>query len=426
MEEGRATPGVPHPKFIHDGDSINTTSLTTLTSLGLHSVAVLGMRIVYAELSGPANTAPSWRRRRRDARSRLHRLCTMYTACVYMSDPPPPPAARVPHTTPRMLIHVSTAFVHGGNSGTASCPLPQELPDLGGRSPERLYRSAQRAPSGSDSGGGSIGGGGAGKEALDAMADLGYPNTYTFTKALGEHLLVRALSAHNRRLDRLAAAAAADAEESDDDGAGGRLAAGGGGCTSGDSCGSPDPCRLRLRVVRPSIVGPAWVFPWPGWTGEQPSTVTGKTTDGGAGIIFVRGWHVSGKKCRGDGWRLTSYVRAAKQHPEVVGDKSCHARYVEAMTPTKRSRGNTHTPVQGIVASGNDLPSPHSVRIQVKLSPHQARNAPSVRSTRAYLSPLIWGGGVMHEQSCPRRTPLLPPQPKPPPPAARLFHSPRG
>ncbi|CAN0543644.1 unnamed protein product, partial [Ectocarpus sp. 12 AP-2014] len=128
------------------------------------------------------------------------------------------------------LIHVSTAFVHGGKSGTASCPLPQELPDLGGRSPERLYQSAQRAPSASDAGGGSGGGGGAGKEALDTMADLGYPNTYTFTKALGEHLLVRALSAHNRRLD---------------------------------------------RVVRPSIVGPAWVFPWPGWTGEQPSTVTG-------------------------------------------------------------------------------------------------------------------------------------------------------
>ncbi|CAM9468113.1 unnamed protein product, partial [Ectocarpus sp. 8 AP-2014] len=174
------------------------------------------------------------------------------------------------------LIHVSTAFVHGGKSGTASCPLPQELPDLGGRSPERLYRSAQRAPSASDAGGGSSGGGGAGKEALDAMSDLGYPNTYTFTKALGEHLLVRALSAHNRRLDRLAAAAAAaDVEESGDDDAGGRLAAGGRGCSSGDSCGSPEPCRLRLRVVRPSIVGPAWVFPWPGWTGEQPSTVTG-------------------------------------------------------------------------------------------------------------------------------------------------------
>lgn len=131
------------------------------------------------------------------------------------------------------------------------------------------------------------------------MADLGYPNTYTFTKALGEHLLVRALSAHNRRLDRLAAAAAAaDVEEGGDDEAGGRLAAGGRGCSSGDSCGSPEPCRLRLRVVRPSIVGPAWVFPWPGWTGEQPSTVTGEPIGGGAGIVFVRGWHVWGRKAR--------------------------------------------------------------------------------------------------------------------------------
>ncbi|CAM9966003.1 unnamed protein product, partial [Sphacelaria rigidula] len=134
----------------------------------------------------------------------------------------------------RTLVHVSTAFVHGRNSGTPSSPLPQRLPDLGGRDPGKLYRSAQIATS-KDEGRQSSGGAGAkGKggrsDATNALKDLGYPNTYTFTKAIGEHLLARA-----RR------------------------------------CGGVRG--LKLRVVRPSIVGPSWVFPWAGWTGEQPSTV---------------------------------------------------------------------------------------------------------------------------------------------------------
>lgn len=117
------------------------------------------------------------------------------------------------------------------------------------------------------------------------MADLGYPNTYTFTKALGEHLLARALSTHNRKLDK-----SASEEDNDGDdrerGARGEEAGGRGG-----SC-SPGPRRLRLRVVRPSIVGPSWVFPWPGWTGEQPSTVTGAQEGccggwGGGGALLL-------------------------------------------------------------------------------------------------------------------------------------------
>lgn len=178
----------------------------------------------------------------------------------------------------RTFVHVSTAFVHGGNSGTASCPLPQELPDLGGRNPERLYRSAlnSRIVGGGGGGGGNVHSAGAArKEAVEAMADLGYPNTYTFTKALGEHLLARALSAHNRKLDKPTA-------ETDGDGDGrerGAAAEEAGG--RGASCPpGPRPRRLRLRVVRPSIVGPSWVFPWPGWTGEQPSTVTGAREEG--------------------------------------------------------------------------------------------------------------------------------------------------
>ena len=146
----------------------------------------------------------------------------------------------------RTLVHVSTAFVHGGKSGTKTRPLPQELPDLGGRNAERLYRSAQNA----------AGGHCLGKEALEAMAELDYPNTYTFTKALGEHLLTRALRVHNRRVGRT--------EGSEEEAR-----------VEKKQLGATAPC-LRLRIVRPSIVGPAWMFPWPGWTGEQPSTVTGE------------------------------------------------------------------------------------------------------------------------------------------------------
>lgn len=176
-------------------------------------------------------------------------------------------------------MHISTAFVHGGNSGTPFSPLPQQLPDLGGRNPERLYRSAQNTPRAETTAAAGAAGGrsGPGKHAADAIDDLGYPNTYTFTKALGEHLLVRALHAHNRKQE---AAVKVDEEEEGEEvmteAFGGREGGDGeflprGG--SGACCSRR--CRLSLRIVRPSIVGPSWVFPWPGWTGEQPSTVTG-------------------------------------------------------------------------------------------------------------------------------------------------------
>lgn len=163
-------------------------------------------------------------------------------------------------------MHVSTAFVHGGNSGTPSSPLPQQLPDFKGRDPARLFRSAQNAPANGKPLPVGVGSG-PGQEAIQAMRELGYPNTYAFTKALGEHLMVRALRAHNRKVTRMAsegvrdgAEAAAASTEDEEQAEDGRAL----------------PCRLSLRVVRPSIVGPSWVFPWPGWTGEQPSTVTGE------------------------------------------------------------------------------------------------------------------------------------------------------
>ena len=202
-----------------------------------------------------------------DCNPRLgHTTCT-WRSCVFLIRIVPT-RLLAPPVFSRTLVHVSTAFVHGGNSGTASFPLPQQLPDLGGRNPERLYRSAQNSRVVGGGGDNVQSAGGPGKEAVEAMADLGYPNTYTFTKALGEHLLARALNAHNRKLDMSAAE-----QDSYGDGRGrgaGAEEAGGRGASS-----SPGPRRLRLRVVRPSIVGPSWVFPWPGWTGEQPSTVTG-------------------------------------------------------------------------------------------------------------------------------------------------------
>lgn len=212
---------------------------------------------------------------------------------------------------------MSTAFVHGRNSGTPSSPLPQRLPDLGGRDPGKLYRSAQIATS-KDEGRQSSGGAGAkGKggrsDATNALKDLGYPNTYTFTKAIGEHLLARAVCAHNRRCriqwqrHRVRAGNNSGRNNSsdhtaseggmDDDGVARSASApgdavtltgsapGGGdeeGWDEGVDCSDERRCGgvrgLKLRVVRPSIVGPSWVFPWAGWTGEQPSTVTGGST----------------------------------------------------------------------------------------------------------------------------------------------------
>ncbi|CAE7213413.1 far1, partial [Symbiodinium pilosum] len=64
------------------------------------------------------------------------------------------------------------------------------------------------------------------------MRELGFPNTYTFCKAVAEHLVIRAC----------------------------------------DSEG------LDVRIVRPSIVGPAWACPYIGWAGDKPSTIVGAGT----------------------------------------------------------------------------------------------------------------------------------------------------
>lgn len=84
------------------------------------------------------------------------------------------------------------------------------------------------------------------------------------------------MGAHNRRLETryLSPSSVSPDEEAlleGDEGSDGE--------SLGGEAGSPPPrsvpCRLHLKIVRPSIVGPSWLYPWPGWTGEHPSTVTG-------------------------------------------------------------------------------------------------------------------------------------------------------
>eukprot|EP00931_Biecheleriopsis_adriatica_P019130 TRINITY_DN1313_c0_g1_i1.p1 TRINITY_DN1313_c0_g1~~TRINITY_DN1313_c0_g1_i1.p1 ORF type:complete len:2114 (+),score=427.23 TRINITY_DN1313_c0_g1_i1:68-6409(+) len=114
----------------------------------------------------------------------------------------------------KRFLFVSTAFVHAVPSAT-SC-LEEKLVELRDFDAMELYRDAISH----------------GSWALTALKELGFSNTYTFSKAIAEHLVVRAC----------------DSESMD------------------------------VRIVRPSIVGPAWAFPWIGWAGDKPSTIIGGGT----------------------------------------------------------------------------------------------------------------------------------------------------
>ncbi len=108
------------------------------------------------------------------------------------------------------FVHVSTAFVHPRPSASA---LPEELVSLADYDPRDLYESMR----------------GTQWLATQAMKRLGFSNTYTFTKAVAEHLLMQQCAPLRR---------------------------------------------LQLCIVRPSIVGPAWTWPWRGYFGEKPTTLT--------------------------------------------------------------------------------------------------------------------------------------------------------
>ena len=111
--------------------------------------------------------------------------------------------------TCKRFVHCSTAFVNPG-CGSANAPMLEALFPLGKYDPQELYDSMR----------------GDQKLALEAKAELEFPNNYVFTKCVAEHLVVR-----NNNL-------------------------------------------AELKIVRPAIVGPAWVLPEPGWNGDKPSTIT--------------------------------------------------------------------------------------------------------------------------------------------------------
>lgn len=106
------------------------------------------------------------------------------------------------------FVHISTAFVHGGKIGSKQKPLSEELFDFQSFDPNEIYRSMI----------------GTQYYASKAMTELGFPNTYSFSKSVCEHLL-----SQNNHVNTL--------------------------------------------IIRPSIVGPAVETPYEGWAGDRPSTI---------------------------------------------------------------------------------------------------------------------------------------------------------
>ncbi|KAL7484379.1 hypothetical protein ACHAW6_010012 [Cyclotella cf. meneghiniana] len=112
------------------------------------------------------------------------------------------------HYKKAQFVYISTAFVHGGSTGTSSEPLQDRLFTLDPYDPWELYKSMIGTQS----------------YASAAMNALGFPNTYTFSKCICEHLL--------------------HSEQSVD-----------------------------TIIFRPSIVGPSVQEPYEGWAGDKPSTI---------------------------------------------------------------------------------------------------------------------------------------------------------
>jgi thioester reductase-like protein len=94
--------------------------------------------------------------------------------------------------------------------GTPETPMAEDLYSLGKYDPQDLYDSMR----------------GDQQLALEAKNEMAFPNNYVFTKCVAEHLVVQ----NNKR--------------------------------------------MALKIVRPAIVGPAWVLPEPGWNGDKPSTIS--------------------------------------------------------------------------------------------------------------------------------------------------------
>ena len=112
------------------------------------------------------------------------------------------------------FVYISTAFVHGGSTGTPTEPLPEEVFSLRQYDALELYKSMLGSQS----------------YASIAMNDLGHPNTYTFSKCICEQLLLQA-------------------------------------STGIEGSG------VKTIIIRPSIVGPSVQEPVEGWAGVKPSTI---------------------------------------------------------------------------------------------------------------------------------------------------------
>ena len=80
-------------------------------------------------------------------------------------------AAQLPHCT--RFVHVSTAYIHVAARNTDRLIKEQSQPDLKGRDPQALF-DAMLADS---------------PQAHAVMKDLDFPNTYTFSKCIGEYLM---------------------------------------------------------------------------------------------------------------------------------------------------------------------------------------------------------------------------------------------
>ena len=79
-----------------------------------------------------------------------------------------------------MYVYMSTAFVHGGETGSSEYPLAEDLYCLGKHDPAELYKSMIETQS----------------YASTVMRDLRFPNTYAFSKCICEHLLCRDKEVH--------------------------------------------------------------------------------------------------------------------------------------------------------------------------------------------------------------------------------------
>ena len=121
-----------------------------------------------------------------------------------------------------IYVHISTAFVHGGLNGSKTAPLQEKLFSLDPFNPQGIYESMLTSQF----------------YASKAMTELRFPNTYTFSKCVCEHLLL--------------------ADKS-----------------------------VTTLVIRPNIVGPAIETPFEGWAGKKPSTIVA-----GAAFHLSSQWNV--------------------------------------------------------------------------------------------------------------------------------------